>query len=273
MSATNPTSHRKSRTLHLRIPRKHLLPYQVCAEHFGTTPEAIMQCDTFGELGVVMDSPFRGLLCLNEAMRETDDMQPVTLSFLPSAFSFLETLSALVRQPLEEFVAGLVCSSAETLACYVMDAMNKGGLDACPHLVEWAKRWLKFEFETRRGRIPVDNNDFDLWESFEVETLRPACFSNSAADHDGEIELPVKLNMAPSGRRAVFIREEDHLQIVRAGELVGLRDPANDFSAWIMEGACVWPDNLVDLAKDLADIQRDEEQDAASHEPDSIRGE
>ncbi len=80
-----------------------------------------------------------------------------------------------------------------------------------------------------------------------------------ALERDGKIGLPAKLAMAPRGRRAVFIREVDYLQIVRAGELVGLRDPANDFVAWVIQGAADDPDDLVDLAKNLAKNQRDEE--------------
>ncbi len=176
-STTPAKSTRKLETLSLRLPRNHLLTYQVCAEHFGTTPEAIMQCDALGELNFMKDSPFRALHYMNEALRETDDMETVTLSFLPSALALLETLAALVRQPLEEFVARLACSSADTLLDHVKDAMDKGGIDTDPHLAEWAESWMRFEFETRRGRMPVDEHGDDAWLKLEVEMLRPVSFA------------------------------------------------------------------------------------------------
>ena len=68
--------------------------------------------------------------------------------------------------------------------------------------------------------------------------------------------LPDKV---PPGFRAVFIREEDYLQIVRAGELVGLRDPANSFCAGLIANAVDNPDNLLDLVRVTAENQRNEE--------------
>lgn len=85
----------------------------------------------------------------------------------------------------------------------------------------------------------------------------------------GSLTLPLELRVAgggeslqpdpPDGMRAVFIREEDYHQVVRAGELVGLKDPANAFVADLIANTADAPGNLLELCEALAENLRPEE--------------
>lgn len=74
----------------------------------------------------------------------------------------------------------------------------------------------------------------------------------------GRLELPLRFHIAPPGTRAIFIPEDIHRQLQNAGQLAGLDDPATDLVSWIMEGTVDDPENLMSLASDLADNQRQE---------------
>jgi len=175
-TATATAPKREMMKLATSLPAADLLVFRTLAEHFGTTPEAIMQCEALGQLNCIFDSPFRFLAGYDECFRNGTDMVPVQLTFVPEAHSLLETTAAIVRRPLPEFVSGMLISFAETLASEAREAVKRGGFDESVVVVEMAEHWLKFEFEARRGRVPVDTNDFDCWTHLEMENLTPPGF-------------------------------------------------------------------------------------------------
>lgn len=163
--------------LQTRLPRRDLYVFQTVAAHFGTTAAAIMQSNAIGELACIKDSPFRVLSIYSEFNRAGVDMVPVELFFNPNAYCLLETAAAALHWHLGELVAGMLCSSADTLSCEVMDAIDRGGIDQNPVLVEWAEEWVKFEFESKRGRLLLDHSGWDRWTALEMENLMPPVFA------------------------------------------------------------------------------------------------
>jgi hypothetical protein len=161
-------------TLKTHIPACHLRTFQFVAAHFGTTPEAIMQCEVLAQIRTLKDSPFR-MLKYFEAYDFSEPAIPqISLALVPSAYNVVELVAQTLRRSVSELAGVLLCSCAQTLACEVEDALRTDGLNSNPQLCDWAMEWMKFEFETRKGTMPIDGNGLDYWDHLELEPWKPA---------------------------------------------------------------------------------------------------
>jgi hypothetical protein len=169
-----PKIDRKTEKLDLLIPSGDLAIFTAFADHFGLTPEMVMEAGIMGQLGAMEDCTI-STLAFHGELPPVADPVAVRLSFIPEAFALLHLVASLLRRPLEELAANLL---REDVLCYAGDmetAEKMGGFDNCHELVSTARRVSAAEFEARRGRmVKTGPHDWDAWNWLNLDRYRPS---------------------------------------------------------------------------------------------------
>lgn len=167
-----PRPTRKTKSITLTIPGDDLAAFTLFADHFGLTPEMVMEKALIGQLEAMGDCAVSSLAYFDELPAATNPA-PVTLSFIPEAHALLELVSRLIRRPLEELAGNLLWEGCNTLSSEMEEAEKIGGFDNHLELPSFARRVIESEFEARRGRMVKAYNGFDAWVWLQLERYRP----------------------------------------------------------------------------------------------------
>ncbi len=170
---------RKTEEITLMIPRADLEAITIFANHFGITPEMVMEWGLIGQLTALTDSVFISLAIFDESP-PIKDPAPVTLAFIPEAHALLVLAARLIRRPLKELAADLLRQDALCLCGDMEEAEKSGGIDNHKELISYARSVIDSEFEARRGRMVKDGHGFDAWVLLQLESFRPSRLKLSA---------------------------------------------------------------------------------------------
>jgi hypothetical protein len=171
---------RKTEEVTIQIPRQHFEAFSIFANHFGLTPEIVMEHGIVSQLGALGDSALSALAFFDTLPTVVNPVF-VTLKFVPEAHALLVLVARLIRRPLEKLAADLLHQDA---LCYLGDMENatkNGGFDNHGELVGTARRVIESEFEARRGRMVKCSQGNDAWIWTELESLRPSRLGNRCA--------------------------------------------------------------------------------------------
>lgn len=178
--AANPNQKidRKTAKFDLMIPSAYLSIFTSFADHFGLTPEMVMEAGIIGQLTALADN-FVSTLAYFAEVPPVANPVAVRLSFIPEARALLVLVASILRRAPEELAQDLLRQEALCYAGDMETAEKMGGFDKWHELVYIARQVMDYEFAARRGRMTKSGaNDFDAWEWLNLENYRPSRILN-----------------------------------------------------------------------------------------------